>query len=127
MDKKYLQYAGGVLAAILFLQFVIIPFISRQTARRTINNTLNSWLAEDSAAAMKNFVEPNASPPVYGLKAYKIKSQKFYSVNGKPAAQFLIELDFKTDNVFPSGKVWTCEMTTDKGRWLASSFKLLDN
>lgn len=124
MDKKYLKYIGGILAAILFLQFVIVPLISRQTAKRIVRATLSSWLIDDSAAAMKNFTDPNASPPVYGLKSYKIKSQKFTSVNGKPAATFFVELDFKSDNVFPSGKTWTCELTTDKGRWLIASFKL---
>lgn len=127
MDKKYYRYIGGALAAVLILQFVIVPLISRQTAGRTVKMILKNWKANDMASAMKSFTDPNASPPIYGLKSYKIKSQKFNSVNGKPAATFLIELNFEPGNVFPSGKIWTCELTTDKGRWLASSFKLQEN
>ncbi len=124
MDPKYIRYIAGGIAAFLLLQFVLIPFISRQKASATVKAILENWAKDDAVAAAKYFMEPEQSPPIYDLKSYTIKSQRFGSVNGKKTAQFWVELEFPPGNVLPSERTWVGEMVLDKGNWRAISFKL---
>jgi|GEM_PF-1904037 len=121
MDKKQ-KYILSAVVAFLVIQFILVPLISRRKALSVTKNILQNWVIGDVAMALKNFVSPEKSPPIYGLKSYKIKSSRFDRHEGKLRAQFWIDLNFSADNVLPSGKTWICELTLDRGRWLASKF-----
>ena len=123
MNLKQKLILAGVLS-FLTIQFIIAPLISHEKAEKVVKTTIESWIIVDSATAVKKFVSPELSPPVYDLQSYKIKSRRFNQFEGKVRAQFWIVLNFGNGNVLPTGQTWLCELTIDKGHWKIYNFSL---
>ena len=118
------KYIIGAVTFVLFINFVVAPFIDRQKAVGVIKSVLNSWVAEDAAAAIRNFKDPIKSPPIYNLKSYKIKKMTIVKEDGVLIAKFSVMLELEENNIYPSGKTWTFKLERTERHWMIASYSI---
>ena len=115
----------GAAALIVLINFVLIPAINRQRATSVVKTIFKLWIAEDYASPLQHFYEPEKSPPIYNLKSYEIKNLSMLKVDGALTAKFSIILNFSSENIFPSGKLWLFELRQLGRHWMVMKYYIL--
>lgn len=122
-NKKNLSIAAAVLILAL-INFVVAPLVDRNKAATVVRTVLNYWVADDVASSFKYFSDPAKSPAIYDLTSYTIKNVLYEKHQRDFTAKFFIKLAFPEGHIFPSGRIWICELVKDRGRWVISRFYL---
>ena len=111
---------------ILFYFFVLIPYLYRREAARTVQSVIKSWQTGDMSYAFNAWLDMQKSPPVYELVSAKITKSIFDKKDGARHALIYAILTFKPDNTLPSDKEWVFELNRTALGWKVINFYLAE-
>jgi len=115
----------GVVAAILLINFGLVPLINRQKGKAIVKRVFSFWVAKDNASGVAYFKDKTKFPPIYDLQSYTIETVKFEKVNGDLRGKFWLVLHFPQDNLLPDGKTWYCEIGKVSREWMILDLHIL--
>ena len=115
------------LIALAGIYFVLIPYVDRREASRIVDRVLNLWSTQNLTTTYEYWLDPQKSPPVFGLNTYQVKSQKFDTQDGAAHALFTVYLEFSLDNFMPSKRNWILELKKTKYGWKIIDFYMANS
>ena len=127
LDKYKKKIALGLLLIVLSWNFLLIPYLYRREAIRTVQSILKSWKTGNLLDAISAWENMQKSAPVYGLLSSHITKGIFDNKDGMRHAQNFTILEFTADNPMPSGKTWVFELNKTSLGWKVISFRLVEN
>src|SRR5262245_29810037 len=92
---------GWAVGIIVFINFILIPYLYRREATRSVLNVLEAWKSGDLPSTYDDWIDPQKSPPVYGVLKYKITNRKFYKKDGDRFAEISAYLELSNTTVIP--------------------------
>jgi len=126
MNKKTTLIALSCVVALLFLFLVAKPYLKKRDVTNTVKNILIHWQNGDLTLAMTYWEKETDSPPIYGLKSFKIHRAKFFKKDNIQQGYVIATLYFTPDNQFPTEKKWIFELKKTRYGWKVAKFDLLD-
>jgi len=124
MDKKTMSIVFAVAAMIILLNFMIKPLINRNAAVKIVQTVLTHWKTGDLPKVYDHWTIREAVPPIYDLTDFKILDKKYNKENKKLTAKITVSMDFRLDNVLPSGKTWLFKLEDTQYGWKIVDFYL---
>lgn len=124
MKRKRIALAIGVLI-LLVSYFPLKHHLEKRSVLQMTKTILKYWQTNNLPATYVYWKDPYQAPPIYGLEKYKILKTNFPKSKGVQTAEVYIYLDFPSDNLLPSGKVWILQFYKfPRLGWLVSDFRI---
>ncbi|MGE0267791.1 MAG: hypothetical protein AB7S78_04965 [Candidatus Omnitrophota bacterium] len=124
MRDKTTTNIALIIAALAFIQFIVLPVLRNQSATKIVKSILNDWTEENMLSPMNYWEDRNAYPNVAKLTAYKIRNHQIYKKNNVLFAKFHIDLKFADNNFMPKNSEWLFALKKTSEGWKIIDFRV---
>lgn len=125
-NKKKTIAIVSIVAFLLFINFVVGPYVYKREVINIVKAVLNHWADGNQAASYEYWQDPNKSPPISDLTDYKITKKIFDKEDSVGHALIYTVLELPSSTVLPSNKEWVFELIQTKLGWEIIDFRPSD-
>ena len=116
---KQINILVGVIVLIIVLGLALQPFMLKHKAadraKNTVVRALEYWKNGDAASGRLLWEDPSKFPTeIYDLSAYEIQKVITQQEGNTFNSTIFVSLDFNSESLLPSGKIWVFETHQEK-------------